>query len=288
MNTLDLKKYLAERKALVEAAMDVRLPAVDAEPSQIHDAMRYAALSEGKRLRPILTVAVGELAGHRPDDVMDAACAIECAHAASLILDDLPCMDDAFTRRERPCTHLEYGEATALLAAMALLSLAFDLVARNEAAMSRNGALPPAASQLASAIGSSGLVYGQHLDLHFTGAAPSIEELECIHQNKAGALFLAAICLPAQILGCSFAQERALEEYGEKVGLAFQITDDLLDAAEPDEDMGKTTFATHLGIAGAEERVQILIEEAVNALEGFGEAAEPLRQLAQYVRSRNR
>jgi geranylgeranyl pyrophosphate synthase len=286
MSGWDLKSYLIERKTLVDAALDVRMPSADAEPTAVHAAMRYAVLGAGKRLRPIFSMAVAELAGAAPESVLDAACAVELTHSASLILDDLPCMDNAAQRRGMPCVHTQYGEATALLAAMALLSTAFDWVARNARSLGASECAVEAVPLLSRAIGAEGLVYGQHLDLIHTGALMSLEQLETVHHLKAGALFLAALRLPAQLLGMESDAVTALERFGGNVGLAFQITDDLLDEREPGEDAGKSTFTTHLGRDGAQRKVDTLIEEAVNALERFGALGEPLRQLAVYVRAR--
>jgi farnesyl diphosphate synthase len=283
MNAGFLPDYLKQRKALVDRALDERLPGADIEPCRVHAAMRAAVLNGGKRLRPVCSMAVAELAGAAPESVLDAACAVELAHAASLILDDLPCMDDAQTRRGRPCTHLQFDEATAILASMGLLGLAFELAARNASA----GACSLAISELARAIGTRGLVYGQHLDLSFGTRDPSLDEIERMHHHKAGALFLAALRLPGFILGIPEALGAALDLYGRNVGLAFQITDDLLDEKHPGEDEGKSTMVTHLGAERAAVRVDELIAGAITALEPFGERGEPLRQLAAYVRIRN-
>jgi farnesyl diphosphate synthase len=283
MNAGFLPGYLKQRKALVDRALDERLPGEDIEPRRVHAAMRAAVLNGGKRLRPVCSMAVAELAGAAPESVLDAACAVELAHAASLILDDLPCMDDAQTRRGRPCTHLQFDEATAILASMGLLGLAFELAARNASA----GASTLAISELARAIGTRGLVYGQHLDLSFGTRKPTLDEIERMHHLKAGALFLAALRLPGLVLGIPEALRAALDVYGRNVGLAFQITDDLLDEKHPGEDEGKSTMVTHLGAECAAVRVDELIAGAITALEPFGERGEPLRQLAAYVRIRN-
>lgn len=272
---------------MVDSALAARLPGANTDPRPVHDAMRSATLSGGKRLRPVFTLAVAELAGESPEMLLDAACGIEFAHTASLILDDLPCMDNASTRRGMPCAHLQFGEATALLAAMALLSSAFDLVAKSAVFVRRPAAAPKAVAILANALGAAGLVYGQHLDLTLTGMNPPLEMLEHIHHLKAGALFLAAVRIPAQILGLPDSECDALDRFANSIGLAFQITDDLLDAARPSEDLGKNTFASLLGHAGAQERAVALIDDAVAALAPFGSRADVLRQLAAYVQARH-
>lgn len=283
---MDLRIYLAERKAAVDAALDARLPAGDIDPRAIHEAMRYAVLGPGKRLRPIFALAVTELSDVSPENLLDAACAIEYAHAASLILDDLPCMDDAVERRGRRCLHVAVGEATALLSAMALLSSAFELAARNAAAYGGAALTAQVTGLLSDAVGTKGLIYGQHLDLHYTGQSTSLDTLECIHHLKAGALFHAAVAIPARILGMAEPDVVLLEHYARNVGLAFQITDDILDAEIPSEDAGKSTFTTHLGQAGARAKVHALIDEAVRATACFGDRAEPLRLLATFVSAR--
>jgi len=287
MSEINLESYLQQRKAMVDSALEARLPTVNTDPRPVHDARRSATLSGGKRLRPIFSLAVAEMAGETPELFLDAACAIEFAHTASLILDDLPCMDNANTRRGMPCVHLKFGEATALLAAMALLSSAFDLVARNAVSVRRNAAAAQAVAILANALGSSGLVQGQHLDLILTGKHPPLETLEHIYHLKAGALFLAAVRIPAQILGLPDSECGALDRFANSIGLAFQITDDLLDAERPSEDIGKNTFASLLGQSGAQVRAAALIADAIAALTPFGSRAGVLRQLAAYVQARH-
>jgi geranylgeranyl diphosphate synthase type II len=273
-----LADYLRVRKALVDEALESGLPREDVPPEQVHAAMRHATLSNGKRLRPILSLAVAELAGYDPKRMLGPACAIELVHTASLILDDLPCMDDAETRRGRPCTHLQYGEATALLAVMGLLSLAFDFAASDAGAV----------RILAEAMGTQGLVLGQHIDLEQTGhACASLEVLEEVHRCKAGALFLACVQIPAHIAGMSAAESASLETYARNVGFAFQITDDLLDARRGSEDLGKGTLLTLLGRDAAVRKAHALVRDAIEALRIFGDNAEPLRALAAYVTARS-
>lgn len=286
-SSFDLGAYFFSRKQWVDDALERCLPAAILAPEPIHAAMRYAVLRGGKRLRPVLTLATAELGGARSEDFLHAACAIECVHAASLILDDLPCMDDAALRRDVPATHVAHGEATALLASMALLALAFDRVARNAAAIGHPEVCGAATQVLSRAIGSAGLVYGQHLDLHFTGAQPTLEELECVHHHKAGALFLASLELPARLLGLPEDRVQALRTYAEQVGIAFQITDDLHDENAGAEDAGKSSFTTHLGRDGAQAQVRDRIQVGIDALACFDDRAEPLRQLAQHVLLRN-
>jgi geranylgeranyl pyrophosphate synthase len=286
MTTMDLAAYLKARKALVDAALDARLPRAEIEPRQVHAAMRYAVLGGGKRLRPILAMAVAEMAGHPPEQVLGSACAIEFVHAASLILDDLPCMDNATVRRNKPCTHVAFGEATALLAVMGLLALAFDQVASDAASLGSPADAGAATHKLAAVIGTAGLVRGQHSDLDLTGRAASLDAIERVQDLKAGSLFLASVRIPAALVGMPEREIACLEVYASSIGLAFQITDDLLDARAESEDAGKGTFVTHLGVGGAQRKAEQLVEMAVQALTGFGARGAPLRMLADYVRTR--
>ena len=286
MASPELARYLAERKAMIDDAVAARLPDPAQEPLLVNEAIRHAALSGGKRLRPIICLTVGEISGLAPHDLLDAACGIEALHAASLVLDDLPSMDNATSRRGRECTHVKYGEATALLAAMGLVALAFDLVARNAVSLARPETAPRAVQELSRAMGTDGIVRGQHTDLLLRHHSATIEQLTLAYEYKASALFLASVSIPAILSGLPEPQAASLVAYAQKVGLAFQITDDLLDAAKPMEDEGCTTFATHLGKEGARERVEHLIQEAVDELTGFPERADPLRMLAHHVKNR--
>ncbi|GMV90724.1 MAG: geranylgeranyl pyrophosphate synthase [Candidatus Hydrogenedentota bacterium] len=283
---LDLAEYLSTRKALVEQALEARLPSADREPKGVHEAMRYATLDGGKRLRPIVALAVADIAGTAPENVLDAACAVEFVHTASLILDDLPAMDDAPDRRGKPCTHHDYGEATAILAAFGLISSAFHLVTRNAECLHGTEATADVVRVLSEVLGTEGIIHGQHIDLNLADLNPSLEELEQIYIQKASALFLASIAIPGRLAGLSPEDVRRLEQYALSLGLAFQITDDLIDAGAPDENAAKATFSTHLGVEGAKAKARGLIEEAIGHLSTFDERAEPLRMLAAYVGTR--
>lgn len=284
MSSFDAAEYVRRRRVVIEAALNDALPRADVEPRVVHEAMRYATLDGGKRLRPILTLAVAEFGSSTVEQLIDAACAVELAHTASLILDDLPCMDDALSRRGRPCTHVKFGKATAILASMGLLMKAFELLADN-ARKTRPEAAADIVTILTGTIGTSGLVYGQHMDLTLTGERPTLEELEYEHQLKAGALFLAAVSIPARLLAMDSEATAHLDAFARKIGLAFQAIDDLLDARAAHEDAGKTTFVTHLGSEGARKRVHSLITDAVRCLEPYGDRSSALRGMAEYVRS---
>ncbi len=283
---LDLTEYLSTRKDMVEKALEERLLPADKEPKGVHEAMRYATLDGGKRLRPIVALAVADIAGTAPENLLDAACAVEFVHTASLILDDLPAMDDAPHRRGKPCTHHKFGEATSILAAFGLISSAFHLVTRNAECLCGTDATAEVVQILSEVLGTEGIIHGQHIDLNMADLNPSLEELEQIYIQKASALFLASIAIPGRLAGLSDEDVKRLEQYALSLGLAFQITDDLIDAGAPDENEAKATFSTHLGVDGAKAKARGLIEEAIGHLAPFDERAEPLRLLAAYVGTR--
>ncbi|HNR30655.1 MAG TPA: polyprenyl synthetase family protein [Candidatus Hydrogenedentes bacterium] len=280
-----MSERLLQTKAFIDQALDACLPSAEEEPRLVHEAMHYAVLGGGKRLRPLLTLGVCEVAGAPPERVIDAACAVELAHTASLVLDDLPCMDDAATRRGRPCTHIQYGKATAILTAIGLLARAFDLLAHNAQRARPAVMAADAVAELAAAVGTRGLVCGQHMDLMLRGGRPSLDELEQEHRLKAGVLFIAAVRIPALLLNLSVDVRACLDTYARGLGLAFQVIDDLVDARAPREDAGKTTFETHLGSGGARRRAHALITQAAEALAPLGEDAGTLRRIAEHVRA---
>ncbi len=279
--------YLVKQTAMVNDALAARLPMPSGEGAQLQEAMRNAVLSGGKRLRPVFSLAIAELRNAPPSTVIDAACAVEMAHAASLILDDLPCMDNAELRRGQPCTHVRYGVATALLACVGLLSEAYRLVARNADARGGNRA-GEAATALSEALGTSGLVMGQHLDLTLGDAAMACETVERVHHLKAGALFVLAARLPAILLDIPPVEQSALESFARSVGLAFQIGDDVIDARSEGEDAGRPNFADQAAHPAARQRLAALTREAEAALAPFGDQAQRLMELARYVGSRTR
>jgi geranylgeranyl diphosphate synthase type II len=271
-----LKEYLDAKKTLVECALDAGLPLERDEPSRVHAAMRYATLRGGKRIRPIFALAVAEMADLPAERVLRPACAIELVHAASLILDDLPCMDNAESRRGAASTHVAFGEATSLLAVMGLLALAFEFA--SEAGV---------AKILSEAMGTRGLVLGQEMDLAQTGCVcDSLKIIEDVHHYKAGALFLACVKIPVVLAEMAREDADALETYARNVGFAFQIADDLMDARSGSEDLGKNTFVSLMGREEAERKAGALVDEAIEALRRFGDKAEPLRALAAYVTTR--
>ncbi|HEV7672255.1 MAG TPA: polyprenyl synthetase family protein [Thermoanaerobaculia bacterium] len=287
----------------VELRLPELLPPADQRPEAVHQAMRYALTSPGKRLRPILTLVVAELFGSgsersgRSTRVLDIACGIEMVHACSLILDDLPAMDDAGVRRGRPTVHRAFGEAVALLAALALLNRAYALVAEaaHHLPLQRYTA-EDMIHHLAAAIGSHGLIGGQALDLASLPEELDLERLEYIHSHKTGALFMAAGELGAMAADAKRRELELVARYAKNLGLAFQISDDLLDVLSTPEEAGKdvgqdtnkVTFVKRLGVAGAQTLEAELLGFAVASLEPLGKKAEPLREIARFVQHRKR
>ena len=277
----------------MEARLPVLLPSNDLRPEQVHRAMRYAVLSPGKRIRPMLALAAAEMLGGKPEDALDLACAVEFVHCCSLVLDDLPSMDDAQLRRGRPTLHREFGEDVALLAAFALLNRGYALVAEASQRLNLSRYSPEELlHQLAQAIGTEGLIGGQALDLESGAGSPALTELEYIHSHKTGALFLAAAELGAMAVDARRRDLEAIGAFAKNLGLAFQIEDDLLDvlatSAETGKDAGqdasKATFVKLLGVAGARSLADELLEFALASVAPFGRKAEVLRALVDFVR----
>jgi geranylgeranyl diphosphate synthase type II len=290
----DLQRTLEDRRQQVEAALRRlvsrgRAPAVEA-------AIEDSLFAPAKRLRPILSLLVAEVLKGDPEAVLPAGCAVEMVHTASLILDDLPCMDDATTRRGRPTCHVAHGEATAVLAAFALLNRAFEILAEGWEGGPDAAARGGIARELARAIGMDGMIAGQSVDLLMTDRTIDFPTLEFIHSRKTGALFMASAALGAVVARARPAEVGAVVAYAKNLGLAFQIVDDLIDATlgtgEAGKDVGKdlkkTTFVSFSGVQGAQALARELIAASEAALAAFGPRAEPLRELARYVVTRRR
>lgn len=277
----------------VEATLQRVLPAPEIAPRRLHQAMRYAVLGGGKRVRPLLAFAAGELAGADPERVGIAAAAVELIHAYSLAHDDLPCMDDDVLRRGRPTCHVEYDEATALLVGDALQSLAFQLLAEYTLADDAKTQLEMV-KLLATASGSRGMAGGQAIDLESVGKTLTVPELEYMHIHKTGALIRASALLGARCgNGLDEREFGQLDQFVKLIGLAFQVVDDTLDAEGSTATLGKTagkdavankpTYVSAIGVARARELAQEMRQNALSALAGFGERALRLRQLADFI-----
>jgi geranylgeranyl pyrophosphate synthase len=268
MSAFDLESWLAGRRAEVNALLDTRLPQPSDDPGRLVEAMRYSLLAPGKRLRPVLALAAAEAVGARIDEPMRvAAASVELVHCYSLIHDDLPAMDDDDIRRGRPTSHKAFGEATAILAGDALLTLAFEWLAEAARLANAPGRYLPAIAALAHGAGVSGMVRGQARDTLTTPPA-TLEAIERLHVEKTGALFRAAVEIGAATAGANPEQLAALGRFGAAYGIAFQHADDR-------DDSEHAAFA-----AEARRRIRELVTLATAALAGFGEKAAPLRALA--------
>ena len=274
------------------------LPSARIAPTRLHDAMRYSVLGGGKRVRAMLVFAAGSLSAASHERLRIAASAVEVIHAYSLIHDDLPCMDDDVLRRGKPTCHVEFDEATALLAGDALQSLAFQLLGENTLADDPAVQLEMV-KLFAMACGSRGMAGGQAIDLDSVGKAISLPELEFMHILKTGALIRASV-----LLGAHCGQKLApadlehLDRYAKYVGLAFQVVDDILDEESDSATLGKTagkdqkdnkpTYTSLMGLPGAKQFALELLADAQGALAGFGERAIRLRELADFIVHRDR
>jgi geranylgeranyl diphosphate synthase type II len=292
----NLDAYIASRCRRVDAALDRLLPKASAKPATLHKAMRYSLFAGGKRLRPVLCLAAAEACGGREAAAMPLACAVECIHTYSLIHDDLPCMDDDDFRRGRPTSHKVYGEGVAVLAGDALLTVAFEMVAK--AKPSRRWCSAALARDVAVASGSLWLVGGQVADLEGEGRPTSHAQLRWIHERKTSALLTCAIRLGAMSANATPSGLRALTRFGYSLGLAFQVIDDILDATKTSAELGKTagkdakagkaTYPAILGMKRAEAEARKFTAGAVNALKPFGKRAARLRELADYLLNRQK
>jgi geranylgeranyl diphosphate synthase, type II len=292
-----LQEYLRQKQALVDKALNSFLPSVSDPPSIVHEAIRYSAINGGKRIRPILTLAATEAVGGSVEDVMPVACAVEFVHAFSLIHDDLPCMDDDDYRRGKPTSHKVYGEAIALLAGDALFALAFEVATRAKAPH-RQEQLLEVVRMLAEASGTRGMVGGQVMDIQAEGKQGlCLGDVEQIHARKTGALLAFSVSAGAILGGATNTQRKALEIYGKKIGLAFQIADDILNLEGDAKTLGKSvgsdleqmkaTYPSVLGIEDSRKVAQEAVGEAIDVLRDFDERAEPLRLIARYIVERD-
>lgn len=291
----DTQLHMEELRKSVDAALDGFTQLPDECPPRLKDAMRYSLLAEGKRLRPLLVMLSAEACGGNVADALPAACAVEMIHAYSLIHDDLPAMDDDDLRRGRPTCHRQFDEATAILAGDALLTLAFEVLAKHTSPKGKAG---ECCALLAEAAGACRLVGGQVDDILAEKGGHSLELLERIHRRKTGALIEVSLVLGAVVAEADGRRRQALAEYGRQLGLAFQITDDLLDVEGEegvvgkrlgkDRDRSKLTFPGLLGIQESRRRTAAAVEQACRAAESLGADARHLTALARYIAERKR
>ena len=293
-SVFDLASYLKQQKGLIEEALDCSLPI--GKPEKIYEAMRYSLLAGGKRLRPILCLATCELTGGTVEMALPTACALEMIHTMSLIHDDLPAMDNDDYRRGKLTNHKVYGEDIAILAGDGLLAYAFEYVATQ----TRN--VPPqqvleVIARLGRTVGAPGLVGGQVLDLESEGKSDiSADTLTFIHTHKTGALLETSVVSGAILAGASDEEVQRLSQYAQNIGLAFQIVDDILDITATQEELGKTagkdllskkaTYPSLWGLEESKAQAKKLVEAAIAQLTSYGEKAEPLRAIANFIITR--
>lgn len=289
----DFQQWAAECLAVIESFLEKQLPAANCAPARLHEAMRYAVLNGGKRVRPLLSFAAGELNGADKTRVVAASAAVELIHAYSLVHDDLPCMDNDVLRRGKPTCHIKYDEPTALLVGDSLQSLAFQLLAEFTLAENPHIQLEMI-RHLAFAAGSRGMAGGQAIDLDSVGKTLSLPELEFMHIHKTGALIRAAVILGAHCGNeLNEDQFKQLDHFAKCIGLAFQVVDDILDAEASTAALGKTagkdaennkpTYVSILGIKQARELAHELQQEASSILNQFGPGALRLQQITDFI-----
>lgn len=296
---MDLKQYLQDKKRIVEAGMEqYMLQSNDLLHDHI-EAMRYSLFAGGKRIRPILCIAVCEALGCHDDAVLQVAMSLECIHTYSLIHDDLPAMDNDDLRRGKPTSHVKFGEAGAILAGDGLLTFGFDL-------LSAPSLTPQITAEtqvklihvLARSAGSLGMVGGQAIDIDSEGKDIDFDTLRTLHSCKTGALIRCSVQMGAILGKATPAEYDALTQYGEHIGLAFQIVDDLLNVTATTEQLGKkagsdaelakATYPSFFGIEGTRTKAKQAVDDAVRCLTQFDDRCDPLRDLAQYIYSRNK
>jgi geranylgeranyl diphosphate synthase type II len=292
----DIERYLARRAEEVNGWLDRLLPSENQSPVELHRAMRYSVFAGGKRLRPALLLASGEAMGAPTRLLVNAACGVELIHTYSLIHDDLPAMDNDDLRRGLPTCHKAFGEAMAILAGDALLTLAFSVLGSGPDEL--DAALRiKAIREIASAAGSvDGLIGGQVIDLESEGREASSETVEYIHRSKTGALIRASVVCGGIIAGATGDRLQRLGEYGSRIGLAFQIADDVLDVTSTSDQLGKTagkdaasrkaTYPSIYGVEASKQRARELVEEAIEIVSEAAPGAELLKSLARFIVAR--
>jgi geranylgeranyl diphosphate synthase type II len=294
---MNIKDYLTHKQTAVDQFLDQVTPPSVTPPTTLHESMRYSLMAGGKRIRPILTIAAAEAIGNDPPGLMAAACSLEFIHTYSLIHDDLPAMDNDDFRRGKPTNHKVYGEAMAILAGDALLTMAFDLISRPDLMKGCDPARQVQLIQeLAFGSGNLGMVGGQVFDIQAENQDIDLPALQNIHKHKTGMLIRAAVRMGAIAAGATDRQLDALTGYAEDIGLAFQIADDVLNVTGTREELGKNpntdaergkkTYPTFYGTDGARKLADECVARAIGRLDSFGPSADPLREIARYITAR--
>lgn len=293
---MNLKEYLSSRIQLTEAYLEENMPSQTLYPQKIHEAIRYSVFAGGKRLRPILAIAACEAVGGKAETVLPTACALELIHTYSLVHDDLPAMDDDDYRRGRLTNHRVYGEAIAILAGDGLLTLAFNLIAQNSDLGIEAQKVLDVIKEISEAAGTMGMIGGQVVDIDSENKQVSFETLKYIHNHKTGALFKATLRAGGIIAGAGKRELAALTDYAQNLGLAFQITDDILDIegdsallGKPvgsDEKNNKVTYPSLFGLEKSREMAHQCVEAACENIKIFGENGRYLRDIAIYLLDR--
>lgn len=294
---MNIAEYLEGKRIEVDRFLDLVAPASITPPTTLHESMRYSLLAGGKRIRPILAIAAAEAIGVTAPGLMSVACSLELIHTYSLIHDDLPSMDNDDFRRGKPTNHKAYGEAMAILAGDALLTMAFDIISRPDL---MKGCDPVRqvrfVQELAYGSGNMGMVGGQVLDIKAENKDIDLPTLQNIHKHKTGMLIRAAVRMGAIAAGANDRQLDDMTGYAEDIGLAFQIADDVLNVTGTREELGKNpntdaergkkTYPTFHGVEGAKKLADDCVTRAINRLSLFGSPADPLREIARYITSR--
>jgi geranylgeranyl diphosphate synthase type II len=296
---MDITVYLNDKKNAVDDFLDRALPPESAPPVNLHRAMRYSLFAGGKRVRPIMAIAAFEAVGGKSKAIVPVASSLELIHTYSLIHDDLPAMDDDDYRRGKPTNHKMFGEAVAILAGDALLTIAFDLLSRPKIAPKISPiTIIQIIQELAEGAGHFGMIGGQVVDIESEGKKVSRTELEYIHRHKTAALIRSSVRIGG-LLGNGRKQDlAALTQYGDDIGLAFQIVDDVLDVVGTREEMGKDvrsdssrnkkTYPAFFGVERSTQKAHDLMKRATKSLERFGKKADPLREIAHYIVERRK
>jgi len=286
---MSFKKYLENKKNIIDKALDEYLPQEENAPSIIHKAMRYSVFGGGKRIRPILTLATAELFGKDTESVIKTACGIELIHTFSLIHDDLPSIDNDDFRRGKPSSHKVFGEAIAILTGDALLVSGFDLIVKNmEVKEIKKQSILKVIKETSFYIGTENMLGGQVEDVTLNDEDIAKEYLVNLYMKKTAALICLSIRAGAILSGANQRQLRALTKYAENIGLAFQIIDDMLDIMQDQRDAGKRNYANIFGMKESKIESEKLIEEAKDSLKIFNSNAETLRNIADYLLTRKR